>query len=101
MSTKEGGTFIILDPRGKRWVRLRLLLLVLGIVGFAGAVLFAKSLFVTPKLQLPSSIRLLQARLKTLKEEDLKSRLQKAKRPLWLEFSKARKESPEDSPIPA
>ena len=49
--------FVFSDPAGKRWPRLRLGLLIAGIVVFLGAVLFVQTLFVAPQLSLPFSLR--------------------------------------------
>ena len=38
--------FVFLDPGGKRWPRLRLTLLIFGVIGFLGTVLFVQTLFV-------------------------------------------------------
>src|SRR2546423_3875908 len=58
--------FVFSDPAGKRWPRLRLILLLLGIVVFLGTVLFVQTLFVAPQLNLPFSLRQLKGQLKQL-----------------------------------
>lgn len=58
--------FVFSDPGGKRWPRLRLALLIGGIVLFVGTVLFVQTLFVAPQLNLPFSLRQLKGQLKSL-----------------------------------
>src|SRR6478609_6105857 len=55
--------FVFSDPAGKRWPRLRLVLLILGILVFLGTVLFVQTLFVAPQLNLPFSLRQLNGQL--------------------------------------
>src|SRR5438874_4860097 len=58
--------FVFSDPAGKRWPRLRLVLLIVGILVFLGTVLFVQTLFVAPQLNLPFSLRQLKGQLKAL-----------------------------------
>src|SRR5256885_17098540 len=58
--------FVFSDPAGKRWPRLRLVLLIGGIAIFLGTVLFVQTLFVAPQLRLPFSLRQLKGQLKHL-----------------------------------
>src|SRR3954464_724720 len=58
--------FVFSDPAGKRWPRLRLVLLLSGIVIFLSTVLFVQTLFVAPQLSLPFSLRQLKGQLKAL-----------------------------------
>ena len=60
--------FVFLDPDGKRWPRLRIALLLLGILSFAGLVWFVESLFVKPELRLPASVQTLKGKLKALQK---------------------------------
>jgi peptidoglycan-N-acetylglucosamine deacetylase len=60
--------FVFSDPAGKRWPRLRLALLILSVVAFLGTVLFVQTLFVTPKLRVPFSLRQLKGQLKALQK---------------------------------
>jgi cellulose synthase/poly-beta-1,6-N-acetylglucosamine synthase-like glycosyltransferase/peptidoglycan/xylan/chitin deacetylase (PgdA/CDA1 family)/spore germination protein YaaH len=60
--------FVFSDPAGKRWPRLRLFLLVGGVLVFLGAVLFVQTLFVAPQLSLPFSLRQLKGQLKSLQK---------------------------------
>jgi len=58
--------FVFSDPSGKRWPRLRLILLIAGLLFFLVAVLFVQTLFVTPKMNVPFSLRQLKGQLKAL-----------------------------------
>ena len=49
--------FVFSDPAGKRWPRLRLILLVAGVLFFLGTVLFVQTLFVAPQMRIPFSLR--------------------------------------------
>jgi cellulose synthase/poly-beta-1,6-N-acetylglucosamine synthase-like glycosyltransferase/peptidoglycan/xylan/chitin deacetylase (PgdA/CDA1 family)/spore germination protein YaaH len=62
--------FVFSDPGGKRWPRLRLILLVLGVVAFLGIVLFVQTLFVAPKMRVPFSLRQLKGQLKALQKQN-------------------------------
>ncbi|MEA3188012.1 MAG: hypothetical protein QOD99_1842 [Chthoniobacter sp.] len=65
--------FVFLDPLGKRWPRLRLIFLGAGVLLFAGIVLFAQALFVSPELRLPASVRKLKGQLKALQQQNAPS----------------------------
>ncbi|MDP9003878.1 MAG: glycosyltransferase [Verrucomicrobiota bacterium] len=60
--------FVFSDPAGKRWPRLRLVLLIGGVVFFLGTVFFVQTLFVAPRLSLPFSLRQLKGQLKSLQK---------------------------------
>src|SRR5438309_936884 len=60
--------FIFSDPAGKRWPRLRLTLLILGVLAFLGTVLFVQTLFVAPQMRVPFSLRQLKGQLKALQK---------------------------------
>jgi cellulose synthase/poly-beta-1,6-N-acetylglucosamine synthase-like glycosyltransferase/peptidoglycan/xylan/chitin deacetylase (PgdA/CDA1 family)/spore germination protein YaaH len=60
--------FVFSDPAGKRWPRLRLALLIAGILVFIGTILFVQTLFVAPQLNLPFSLRQLKGQLKSLQK---------------------------------
>src|SRR5919204_1379060 len=62
--------FIFADPLGKRWPRLRLILVIGSIVTFLGAVLFVQTLFVAPKMRVPFSLRQLKGQLKALQKQN-------------------------------
>lgn len=87
MSELGTGGFIFQDARGKRWPRLRRWFFFLSLVLSAGIILFIQSLFVTSQLQMPASIRQLQARLKALEKQESSSS-PRASNPLWLKYSK-------------
>jgi len=55
--------FVFSDPEGKRWPRLRLILLVSAVIAFIGAILFVQTLFVAPQMRVPFSLRQLKGQL--------------------------------------
>lgn len=65
---KEPQAFVFLDPGGKRWPRLRIGLLVSGILLFVGFIWFVESLFVKPQLRLPAKVRNIKGQLKGLQK---------------------------------
>src|SRR6266568_1406820 len=81
--------FVFSDPSGKRWPRLRLVLLIGGVLFFLGAVLFVQTLFVAPKMNVPFSLRQLKGQLKALQRENPAGQLSPASL-LWQKFSAAR-----------
>src|SRR6266566_414180 len=86
----EGVTpFVFSDPTGKRWPRLRLILLIAGVLFFIGTVLFVQTLFVTPKMNVPFSLRQLKGQLKALQKENPAGQLS-ASSLLWQKFGEAR-----------
>src|SRR6516165_8962515 len=62
--------FVFSDPVGKRWPRLRLILLIFGVIAFLGTVLFVQTLFVAPKMRVPFSLRQLKGQLKALQKQN-------------------------------
>src|SRR5436305_582469 len=62
--------FVFSDPRGKRWPRLRLILLVIGVLLFFGIVLFVQTLFVAPQMTVPFSLRQLKGQLTSLRKQN-------------------------------
>src|SRR5437764_10207812 len=62
--------FVFSDPTGKRWPRLRLILLIGGVLFFLGTVLFVQTLFVAPQMNVPFSLRQLKGQLKALQKEN-------------------------------
>src|SRR5246127_4037953 len=58
--------FVFSDPAGKRWPRLRLTLLIFGVLAFLSTVLFVQTLFVAPQMRVPFSLRQLKGQLKAL-----------------------------------
>src|SRR2546428_13961303 len=60
--------FVCSDPAGKRWPRLRLVLLILTGLFFVSTGLFVQTLFVAPQMRGPFSLRQLQGPLKALQK---------------------------------
>src|SRR5438874_3451039 len=86
----EGVTpFVFSDPTGKRWPRLRLILLIAGVLVFLATVLFVQTLFVTPQMNVPFSLRQLKGQLKALQKENPAGQLS-ASSLLWQKFGAAR-----------
>src|SRR5919198_3940634 len=81
--------FIFADPLGKRWPRLRLILVIGSIVTFLGAVLFVQTLFVAPKMRVPFSLRQLKGQLKALQKENPAGQVLPSSL-LWQKFAAAR-----------
>ena len=86
---EEVTPFVFSDPTGKRWPRLRLILLIGGVLFFIGTVLFVQTLFVAPKMNVPFSLRQLKGQLKALQKENPAGQLSPASL-LWQKFSEAR-----------
>jgi len=81
--------FVFSDPAGKRWPRLRLFLLILGVLVFLGSVLFVQTLFVAPQMRVPFSLRHLKGQLKALQKENPAGQVTPASL-LWQKFGAAR-----------
>src|SRR5881409_4364108 len=81
--------FVFSDPSGKRWPRLRLILLIGGVLFFLGTVLFVQTLFVAPQMNVPFSLRQLKSQLKALQKENPAGQLSPASL-LWKKFGEAR-----------
>src|SRR5437762_1355593 len=81
--------FVFSDPSGQRWPRLRLILLIAGLLFFLVAVLFVQALFVTPQMNVPFSLRQLKGQLKALQKENPAGQLS-ATSLLWQKFGEAR-----------
>ena len=81
--------FVFSDPSGKRWPRLRLILLTGGVMFFIALVLFVQTLFVTPKMNVPFSLRQLKGQLRALQKENPAGQLSPASL-LWQKFSATR-----------
>src|SRR5260370_37463214 len=77
------------DPAGKRWPRLRLILLVAGVLFFLGTVLFVQTLFVAPQMRIPFSLRQLKGQLKALQKENPAGQISPGSL-LWQKFGQAR-----------
>jgi hypothetical protein len=95
-------SFIFADPSGRRWPRLRRIFLFTIAIVFVGVVLFVQTLFVSPKLNLPLSLRQLKGQLKALQKQNPATIPPADQIPLWLKFSAARKALKKTaSPVPA
>ena len=81
--------FVFSDPAGKRWPRLRLILLIAGVLFFLGTVLFVQTLFVAPQMNLPFSLRQLKGQLKALQKKNPAGQIS-ASSSLWQKFGAAR-----------
>src|ERR1700731_706228 len=81
--------FIFSDPAGKRWPRLRLTLLIFGVIAFLGTVLFVETLFVAPQMRVPFSLRQLKGQLKALQKANPASQLAPTSS-LWQKFGAAK-----------
>src|SRR5438445_26736 len=81
--------FVFSDPGGKRWPRLRLTLLIIGILSFIGTVLFVQTLFVTPQMRVPFSLRQLKGQLKALQRENPAGQVSPGSL-LWQKFGAAK-----------
>src|SRR5437660_3708745 len=86
---EEVTPFVFSDPTGKRWPRLRLILLIAGVLFFLGTVVFVQTLFVTPKMNVPFSLRQLKGQLRALQRENPAGQLSPASL-LWQKFSATR-----------
>src|SRR6266576_3913038 len=86
---EEVTPFVFSDPTGKRWPRLRLILLVAGVLFFLGTVVFVQTLFVTPKMNVPFSLRQLKGQLKALQKQNPADQLSPSSL-LWQKFAQAR-----------
>src|SRR5438477_9442252 len=86
---EEVTPFVFSDPTGKRWPRLRLILLIAGVLFFLGTVVFVQTLFVTPKMNVPFSLRQLKGQLKALQKQNPADQLSPSSL-LWQKFAQAR-----------
>lgn len=82
MAESERDAFVFQDKGGKRWPRLRGVVLVVGVLLFVALVLFVQSLLTMPKLQQPRSLELLRSRLKTLQAQEAAKPADS--KPIWL-----------------
>ena len=95
----ERAAFVFSDPAGRRWPRLRLTLLFAGIAVFIATVFFVQTLFVTPQLRLPFTLRQLKGQLKSLQKKNPAGQLP-PNVPLWEKFIAARAAA-KKPPVPA
>src|SRR6266568_1970161 len=77
--------FVFSDPAGKRWPRLRLVLLIAGVLFFLALVVFVQTLFVTPQMRVPFSLRQLKGQLRALQKENPAGQVTTASL-LWQKF---------------
>ena len=93
--------FVFSDPGGKRWPRLRLVLLIAGVMVFFATILFVQTLFVAPQLNLPISLRQLKGQLKSLQKANAAAE-PPANLALWEKFAAARiaARKPSSAPLP-
>jgi peptidoglycan-N-acetylglucosamine deacetylase len=82
--------FVFSDPLGKRWPRLRLFLLVTGVLLFFGIVLFVQTLFVAPQMTVPLSLRQMKGQLKSLQRQNPAGQQPAASSLLWQKFQAAK-----------
>src|SRR5260370_27533790 len=82
--------FVFSDPAGRRWPRLRLALLILGMLAFLGTVLFVQTLFVAPQMRVPFSLRQLKGQLKALQKANPAAGQVAASSLLWQKFGAAK-----------
>jgi peptidoglycan-N-acetylglucosamine deacetylase len=95
--------FVFSDPAGKRWPRLRLILLVFGVLAFLGTVLFVQTLFVAPQMRVPFSLRQLKGQLKALQKANPAGQVAPSSL-LWQKFGAAKQAAKKlagVTPIPA
>jgi cellulose synthase/poly-beta-1,6-N-acetylglucosamine synthase-like glycosyltransferase/peptidoglycan/xylan/chitin deacetylase (PgdA/CDA1 family)/spore germination protein YaaH len=81
--------FVFSDPGGKRWPRLRLALLIVGVLCFLATVLFVQTLFVTPQMRVPFSLRQLKGQLKSLQKKNPAGQIPPGSL-LWQKFGAAK-----------
>jgi peptidoglycan-N-acetylglucosamine deacetylase len=81
--------FVFSDPAGKRWPRLRLILLISGVLVFLGTILFVQTLFVAPQMRVPFSLRQLKGQLKALQKKNPAGQVAPNSL-LWQKFGAAR-----------
>src|SRR5205085_7391 len=91
--------FVFSDPAGKRWPRLRLILLVSGIVTLLGTVVFVQTLFVAPQLRLPLTLHQLKGQLKALQTQNPAGQPPTTSL-LWQKFGAARQAARKSPPSP-
>src|SRR5213595_4242995 len=95
--------FVFSDPAGKRWPRLRLILLIAGVLFFLGTVLFVQTLFVAPQMRIPFSLRQLKGQLKALQRANPAGQVAPSSL-LWQKFGAAKQAAKKlagATPIPA
>src|ERR1700730_11751646 len=81
--------FVFSDPAGKGLPRLRLILLVFGVLAFLGAVLFVPTLFVAHPMRVAFSLRQLKGQLKALQKANPAGQVAPSSL-LWQKFGAAK-----------
>src|SRR5215469_3637202 len=81
--------FVFSDPGGKRWPRLRMILLGISVLVFLATVLFVQTLFVTPHMRVPFSLRQLKGQLKAFQKQNPVAQIAPSSL-LWQKFGAAR-----------
>lgn len=82
--------FVFSDPLGKRWPRLRILLLITGVLVFLGTILFVETLFIAPRMTAPLSLRQLKGQLKSLQTKNPAGQRAAPNSLLWQKFEATR-----------
>jgi peptidoglycan-N-acetylglucosamine deacetylase len=82
--------FVFSDPLGKRWPRLRTLLLISGVLVFFATVLFVETLFIAPRMTAPFSLRQLKGQLKSLQKQNPAGQSSTPNSLLWQKFEAAK-----------
>ncbi|MBI5556842.1 MAG: glycosyltransferase [Deltaproteobacteria bacterium] len=105
MADFNDSLFVFRDEGGRRWTRLRLFLLLATLLLFLGTVFFVRYLITTPHLQQPAEVQQLRNHLSAAKQVQGHSAGFITAQPLWLRFSKARKQQKDPlapaGPLPA
>ena len=78
--------FVFSDPLGKRWPRLRTLLLITSVLIFLATVLFVETLFIAPRMTAPFSLRQLKGQLKSLQTKNPAGQRSAPNSLLWQKF---------------
>ena len=78
--------FVFSDPLGKRWPRLRIFLLITGVLVFFATVLFVETLFIAPRMTAPFSLRQLKGQLKSLQKQNPAVQKSATNSLLWQKF---------------
>src|SRR6266404_4222840 len=93
--------FVFSDPRGKRWPRLRLFLLIGSVVSFFATVLFVQTLFIAPRMTVPFSLRQLKGQLKSLAKINPAGQPPSASSLLWQKFKATKQAARKIAALPA
>jgi len=94
MLKHDDALFVFRDAGGKRWPRLRLVLLGVTLLLFFGLVLFVQSLFITPQLRLPEAVQQLKVHLRSSGSVGPGAGLGPTLDPVWRRFLKTDRSPP-------